>query len=350
MRPHVSFVTFGRNDDYTPDFAQRFEKVVSTLAAQLDRARVESEIVIVEWNPPAGRPLLLDLLAGQQRHDFVSIKGYVVGANFHAGFEGSQERGMHAGECWNVGIRRARGRFVTPKASDTFFSPQLIELIAQRDLRSDEMYRADRYDVAVPADFWSADGEAWIAQLDSLPAERNAYLRQMDYWQLRDLHSNACGDFLLMASEVWHRLRGHPLDKSVLMLDGDSLVLHAAAGLGIRERRWAPPAKIYKPSRANLNNARITTVWQQWQRVLEALLKRVGGPALAHQARMHFDYPRRRIRGIDSVLGPSIERNFVRPASLWAKGVRPEPTQPANWGLADETLEERVVWKAAWDD
>ncbi len=51
----------------------------------------------------------------------VSIRGIVVGAEHHLGFTAARERGIHAGEAGNVGIRRARGQFVTPKASDTFF-------------------------------------------------------------------------------------------------------------------------------------------------------------------------------------------------------------------------------------
>ena len=40
---------------------------------------------------------------------------------------------IQPGEAVNVGIRRARGSFVTPKASDTFFSPPTIAMIARRD-------------------------------------------------------------------------------------------------------------------------------------------------------------------------------------------------------------------------
>ena len=349
MKPYVSFVTFGRNDDYTPDYARRFSKVVACLAEQLEHAHLDAEIVVTEWNPPPDRPLLLDTLDLPANGDFVTVKGYVVDPRFHARFEGAHERGMHAGESWNVGIRRARGRFITPKASDTFFSPQAIDRIARRDLQADTMYRLDRHDVAMPAALWSADNDALVSGLESLPAEPNAYLRQVDWWRLRDLHTNACGDFMLMGADAWHQLRGHPLDRSILMLDGDSLVLHAAAALGLRECRWAAPARIYKPAHANLNNARITATWQPWQKALEAVLKRIGGPALAHRARMAFDYPRRKVRGVDSVLGPSIERNFVAPASRWARGALPVPTQPANWGLADEALEERIVRRAAWD-
>ena len=36
-----------------------------------------------------------------------------------------------------------------------------------------------------------------------------------------------------------------------------------------------------------------------------------------------FDYPTRKVRGVESVLGPSIERNFVKRAEQWAHGTVP---------------------------
>src|SRR5438874_9971581 len=59
-RPYVSFVTWGRNDGYTPDYRRRVDRAAHYLAAQLDRAGIDSEIVFVEWNPVPDRPLLLD--------------------------------------------------------------------------------------------------------------------------------------------------------------------------------------------------------------------------------------------------------------------------------------------------
>ncbi len=65
---------------------------------------------------------------------------------------------------------------------------------------------------------------------------------------------------------------------------------------------------------------------------------------------MLFDYPRRRVLASNSVVGPSIERNFVQPASRWARGELPMPTQPENWGLADVALEERILCHAGWSE
>jgi hypothetical protein len=350
MKPYVSFVTWGRNDGYTADYVERVNAAIRCLALSLEAAGLESEIVISEWNPPPERPLLLDVLKLPSHLDHVTIKGFIAGPEFHKPFAGSHERGIHGGEAANAGIRRARGRFITPKASDTFVSPAAIAMIARRDLSADAMYRLDRYDVAVDdSSIWRLEPDELFDRLAQLPFARHAYLEQPVQWKLRNLHTNACGDFLLMGAGYWHLLRGHPLDNSVLVLDVDSLVMHAAAAQGVTEVRWPEPCRIYKPTHGNLNSVRITPVWRKWQRMLDRFLSEKVDEATAHRARMFFDYPRRQVRGVDSVLGPSTERNFAQPASRWTKGEYPMPTQPENWGLADHALEERILCRAVWD-
>ncbi len=348
--PYVSFVTWGRNDGYTPDYLRRVHRATNCLAAQLEREGVDSEIVITEWNPAPHRPMLLEVLDVPKSLRHVSIRGVVVDPKFHQPFTGSDERGVHSGEAANVGIRRARGRFITVKASDTFLSPEVIEMIGRQDLDPDTMYRVDRHDVAVQdSSIWDLDDDVFLAKLASLPSEPHEWIDQLPAWGLRELHTNACGDFTLLAAAYWRLLRGHPLDETVLSLDIDSLVMHAAAALGVRECRWPADCRIYKPLHDNLNNMRITQVWTPWQRRLDRLLADKVSPDAAHLARTWFDYPRRKVRNIETVVGRSIERNFVQPASRWARGAVPVVTQPKNWGLGDVPLEQRILCHAAWD-
>ncbi|HYD04397.1 MAG TPA: hypothetical protein VEC60_01675 [Reyranella sp.] len=325
-------------------------RAISCLAWQLEKAGVDAEIVFTEWNPPADRPLLLDLFALPKTLRHVAVRGIVVPGEYHRIYAGADERGFHSAEAGNVGLRRARGRFVTPKSSDTFLSPATIAMIARRDLDADTIYRIDRHDVAVDDQrIWELDDEALLARLAALPSVPHAWIDQSAHWGLRDLHTNACGDFLLMSSSYWRGVRGHSLDPTVLSLDIDSLVMHAAAALGARECRWPDDCRVYKPSHPNVSSSRIALVWSPWQRMLDRILSEKVSQTAALWARMAFDYPRRRVRGIDSVLGASIERNFVRPARRWARGAIPVPTQPQNWGLADVALEERPLCQAGWE-
>ena len=347
--PYVTFVTWGRNDGYTRDYVRRVNRATNCLASQLNRASIDGEIIITEWNPVSGAPLLLDIIEVPRSLRHVAIRGVVVDPKYHARPRWSGERGIQIGEAANVGIRRARGRFITPKASDTFFSPEVIETIARHDLDPDTMYRMDRHDITIDdIASWELDDDALLRKMGSLPATPQAWIQQMSFWGLRELHTNACGDFTLLNAGYWHLLRGHQRDTTVLSLDIDSLIVHAAAALGVRECRWHSSCMVYKPMHNRLNASRVTQVWAPWQRKLDRFLSEKVSSEAAHWARTRFDYPRRKVLGIDSVLGPSIERNFVQPASSWALGGIPIPTQPEDWGLAGEPLEERVLCRAGW--
>jgi len=348
--PYVSFVTSARNDGYTPGYVGRVSRSMTLLANQLERAKLPSEIVIAEWNPSSDRPLLIEVIELPPDLQYVSIRGIVVPPAFHHRYEGSADRGIHPGEAINVGVRRARGRFITSKSSDTVFTSEVIAAIARRNLDPDTMYRIDRYDITLPDEsLWSLDDDALLAKFASLPSEPHALIRQSSFWELRDLHTNACGDFTLMSSAHWHLVRGQPYDPTVLSLDIDSLVMHAAAANGVQECRWPSDHRVYKVSHDNLNAARVRQQWRPWQRKLDKILSEKFSELTAHRMRTWFDYPRRTIRGVESIVGPSIERNFVRPASRWARGERLVPNQPENWGLADEPLEERTLRQAHWE-
>ena len=348
--PYVSFVTWVRNDGYTDDYARRVNRATLCLARQLDRARIESEIILTEWNPLADRPLLLEVINLPAAMEHVTVRGIVVPPEFHRRFAGAHEGGLHGSEAANVGVRRARGSFITPKASDTFFSPQAIDMIAWKNLDPDTMYRMDRQDIAIDdSAIWDLDDGELLARLEALPSIRHTCIQQVPYWRLHDLHTNACGDFTLMGAAYYHLLRGYPRDESILSLDADSLMMHAAAAHGVRECRWPAPCTIYKPLHGNLNSVRITPSWTAWQHAWDRFLRTKVSLEAAHWFRTHLDYPRRKVRGFSSVLGASVENNFVKPASRWARGSYPIPTQPQNWGLADKALEERILCRAAWD-
>jgi hypothetical protein len=347
--PFISIITYGRNDGYAPSYAKKVSRATSMLAGQLERAGVDAEILFSEWNPPADQPKLLDLFEtpGQTRH--VTIKGFVVGGQHHMGFAGAGERGFQGAEAANTGIRRARGRFGLTKSSDTFYSQALIDRLAKHDLDSGTVYRANRHDISVGDEVWSLDDAALLAHFESLPSSMHDVIVQPPHWALRDLHTNACGDFTLMSAEHWRTLRGYPYDDAVLTLDVDSLVLHAAAAIGLRECRWPDDCRVYKPTHGNLSGTRVTQVWADWQRRLDRFLSEKVSEEMALRARILFDYPRRHVRGVDSVIGASIERNFVKPASRWAAGTAFQPTQPETWGLGDVVLEERTLCKADWE-
>ena len=147
-QPYVTFVSYFRNDSYTNDFVLRVKRATHFLVGQLQRAELDSEVILVEWNPPPGRPLIIESLDPLPQGGHVSVRTVVVGKEHHQTFLGSQEWGMNPAAAANVGLRRAQGRFVTPKAADTYLSDEIVATIARRDLHENALYRCDRCDVS----------------------------------------------------------------------------------------------------------------------------------------------------------------------------------------------------------
>ena len=350
-QPYVTFVSYFRNDNYTSDFVLRVKRATRFLVGQLQRAGLDSEVILVEWNPPPGRPLIIESLDTLPQGGHVSVRAVIVGKEHHQTFLGSQEWGMNPAAAANVGLRRAQGRFVSPKAADTYLSDEIIATIARRDLHENALYRCDRCDVALSArDLEKLDDNSLLARLESLDSTRHSRMPHPPQWYIRDLHTNACGDFLLMSRKMWHTVRGFPLDNTVLSLDCDSLIMHAAAALGSHEICLPPSCRIFKGRHARLFTNRITQVWSPWQSKLDRFLAKLRWWRLQTLVRSLFDYPKRKVLGVESVLGPSIERNFVKPAEQWAHGIRSRnSSQPENWGLGDQPLEERILCRARWD-
>lgn len=348
-RPYVSFVSYFRNDGYTNDFDLRVRRATSFLVRQLQRAELDSEIILVEWNPPPDRPLIIESLDPLPQGDCVQVRGVIVGREHHDKFIGARESGMNPAAAANVGLRRAEGRFVSPKASDTYLSNEIVAAIARQDLHENGLYRCDRCDVALsPTLLRNLGDDALLARLESLDSTRYSHIPNPPQWYIRELHTNACGDFLLMNRTMWHTVRGFPLDNTVLSLDCDSLIMHAAVALGSHEIRLPPACRIFKGRHDRLFSNRISHVWTPLQSRVDRVMTNFRWWRLQQIARSAFDYPKRKVAGVESVLAPSIERNFVKPAEQWAHGIRPQLNQPESWGLADQPLEERLLCRARW--
>src|SRR5512147_370350 len=66
MEPYVSFVIAGRNDGYGGDFLGRTNAFLQCLFSFVEELGPTSELVIVEWAPPAERPRLKEVLTWPQ--------------------------------------------------------------------------------------------------------------------------------------------------------------------------------------------------------------------------------------------------------------------------------------------
>ena len=150
-KPYLSVVATARNDNHGGDLLGRMQAFVSGLAEQCDRHRLETELILVEWNPPADRPRLIDALEWPDT-PWCAIRVLEVPHEVHAQFEHADRLPLFQMIAKNVGIRRARGSFVLATNIDILFSDDLMRQIGPGRLRPDRVYRVDRHDVAASPD------------------------------------------------------------------------------------------------------------------------------------------------------------------------------------------------------
>ncbi len=114
---------------------------------QCRRHQLPAELIIVEWNPPADRPPLADVLAWPDAGGFCEVRIIGVPAEIHQSFRNWQAMPLYQMIGKNVGIRRARGEFVLATNIDILFSDELMKFFADRRLEPGKMYRVNRWDV-----------------------------------------------------------------------------------------------------------------------------------------------------------------------------------------------------------
>ena len=147
--PYLSLVIPTSNDTYPSNELRVQNKCLSILQHQLERARLESEILVVEYNPDPSRPHLHESLRVDAGH-YVTIKAIIVDPKYHRRYRGWEKRRFHQTLAVNVGLRRSRGRFLVYRAADQIYSEALVWFLSARALAADGIYRCDRVDVTFP--------------------------------------------------------------------------------------------------------------------------------------------------------------------------------------------------------
>jgi len=271
MTPYLSFIVAARNDDYGGNFLHRMQVFVNVLLSLWHKHGLDAELIIVEWNPPKDRPRLKDALTWPKCLKPGMVRIIEVPNKIHCRLPNSDRMPMFEYIAKNVGIRRARGEFVLATNPDLVYSDELVRFLASRRLSTDYFYRIDRYDVAdlVPLDLplekqleFCAKHTFRVATINgTVPIQKFPYRARRLIRSLlssprrilaraenpspsrQQLHTNASGDFFLMARQHWHKVRGYPELKSHSFIDGYACFL--AAALGMEQVVLKSPLRIY---------------------------------------------------------------------------------------------------------
>jgi hypothetical protein len=282
----LSIVATARNDNHGENFLYRMQHFVDGFIGQCKKHDLSAELIIVEWNPPPETPPLSQVLKFPQDMGPCIVRFICVPQTAHAALSHSDKLPLFQMIGKNVGIRRAQGKFVLATNIDILFSDHLIWYLKNK-LKSGHLYRADRLDVPsqLPVtasldeilDFcdknyfringkfgtkikikgrWQHQHSFWLRVQKSLPKikARSVILSLLKlnfpikiYEQILiplyqtfenkiifKLHTNACGDFTLLSSHDWERLKGYP-EWEMYSWHIDSVLLHQAFKMGIKE-------------------------------------------------------------------------------------------------------------------
>src|SRR5215813_9922435 len=105
---YLSLVATARNDDHGGNLLGRMQAFVSGFLEQCKRFNISSELVLVEWNPPADRPRLKDALKWSVDGP-CAVRIIEVPADVHTRFKYAKALPLYQMIAKNVGIRRASG-------------------------------------------------------------------------------------------------------------------------------------------------------------------------------------------------------------------------------------------------
>jgi len=144
--PYLSVVVTSRNDDHGGDPLKRLQAFINSFDAQCRETGLDAEVIVVEWNPPTDRPRLASLLRFPEPR-VCTYRFIEVPPELHGTLSFSDVLPLFQMIAKNVGIRRARGRFVLATNIDILFSNELVAFLASGGLEPGVIYRVDRHDI-----------------------------------------------------------------------------------------------------------------------------------------------------------------------------------------------------------
>ena len=146
--PYISVVVAARNDNHGGNMLRRMQAFLKAWFGQAARYDIPSEVIVVEWNPPADRPKLSECLELPSEPGPCELRFIEVSRELHRRLPNPDAIPLHQMLAKNVGIRRARGEFILSTNIDIVFSAEFMRFVAERRLERRTIYRIDRHDVS----------------------------------------------------------------------------------------------------------------------------------------------------------------------------------------------------------
>ena len=319
MNPYISFIVCCRNDNYAGNFTDKLQLSLNFLAYQCDKYDLNAEVILVEWNPPEKNLPIEKILDFSKCSYAFDLKIIRVPNHIHNLYKNADKIAINVPLSFNVGIRRARGKFVVLRAGDVFYSNEIIEYIAKEQLEENKVYRCSRYDVNMDVEVLKKMEYRKI--IDSMVHnEHNCMhgpLILPTYPPVLNVHTNASGDFLLSSIKVWNKVRGLRETKDAISMDHDGLALNAMVSKGFDEIILPAGHAVYKLSHSEHTFNKIVMLpvtpyveaienyiiksYSEWCRDTSTVIPARFGDKVRFWVRLLFDNPKRAVKRIGAV-------------------------------------------------
>lgn len=274
-QPYLSIIATTRNDDHGGDLLRRTQAFLNSVYYQAKRSGLPLELILVEWNPPADRPLLKDVLVPPAEDVPVVLRIIVVPEEVHNTYNFSKALAMYQMTAKNVGIRRAKGEFILCTNIDILFTDQCFEILAKRQLKKGTYYRTNRCDV--PKEVMDIDSlqdqldfceKNIIRRMGKTNRQESVSLPSFLYWFPRvaaivnsvwlffwklshpgqfpyfRMDTVTCGDFTLMSKEDWMKIDGY-VELDMYSIHIDTMALWSCVALGMKQEIFPYYACVY---------------------------------------------------------------------------------------------------------
>jgi hypothetical protein len=272
---YLSIVATTRNDNHGGDLLKRTAAFVNSVYVQSAKFNLPVELILVEWNPPADKPLLKEVLPKPRTESQVELRYVVVPAETHNTYRFASSMPLYQMIAKNVGIRRAKGEFILCTNIDILFSDDSFKILAKRSLEYGKFYRSNRCDI--PKEVLEIEGHsdqlvygeksvikrlgrsqgqealnapAILYKFPRLVTLLNTFM--VGLW--RKFHPGkfahflidfmACGDFTLMSKKDWLNIDGY-VELDMYSIHVDSMGLWSACAMGMEQVIFPFSACIY---------------------------------------------------------------------------------------------------------
>lgn len=334
---------WSRNDDHGGNNPRRMQIAINGLLEQLERFRVESELILVDWNPPSDKPLLKNAIRWPSHRSFCTIRIIEVPPSIHQRYRYHEKIPVHSPVAINCGIRRSRGEFILLASVGLLYSDDVINFIASKALKKGCIYRIDRCDV-------DRDVVKFNTLKEQLDYSQDHIIRinskpQIGAGGCPPLHTNAGGDFQLMSKQDWYNVRGYR-EEDIAAAHADSLLSYSAYAAGIKEVILDPPCYLYHIDHDEGFNEQSKLIPSPIETWISSHSPRIVGQKLnSFIYRFRGDKTKCEIRGVPTYSHSEI----VQLCKKMVTKRRPYFFNGEVWGLEKEILHETVISKGTWE-